>query len=155
MRVCVGCFFSWALIFCALRKAVFRSGLSGCVRSWPVYPKHNLKNMAKGAHVGTLWASRKTQASDVSCRGGEARRGGKSHCTKHRPQTGIFLAFRFLPRGTAASQLGHTSDLTVSTHQTPAVLCNHYLAGLLTHPHPPLSFWHQITLSTNLSTVDY
>ncbi len=51
--------------------------------------------------MGTLHASRKTQTSDVSRRGGEARR-GKSHCTKHRPQTRMFLALLFCP---AAQQL--------------------------------------------------
>lgn len=151
----VSCFSDGSSHISALRKAVFRCGLFVCVRPWPVNPKHNLKSIARGAHMRTLCASRKAQTSDVSCRGGEARR-GKSHCTKHRPPTRMFLCSALLPRGSAASWLGHTSDSTSSTRQAPPVLCNHYLAALLTHPPPspyhlPLSFWHQITLCNKSS----
>lgn len=90
-----------------LGKATFRCGLCGCARTWPVNPKHNLKQIAEEIYMRALWASSKTKTSDVSCIGGEAR-AGKSHCNKHQPQNRIFPAARYLTRGTAAPQVGHT-----------------------------------------------
>lgn len=144
MREYVGCFSAAPSHVSALRKAVFRFGLSGCVRTWPVTPKHNLKKIAKGTYMRTLGASSKTQTSDVLCRGSEARR-GKSHCTKHQPQTRIFLAPLFLPWSTAASQLGHTLDPPLPTK--PLQYCV-TISRTSNTPSPPLplSFWHQITL---------
>ena len=124
----------------ALRKAVFRCGLSGCVRSRPANPKHNLKRMAQGAHMRTLCALRKTQTADVSCGGGEVGR-GKSQCTKHPASDQDIFRSPLLPRGTAAPQLGHTLDPASTTHQTPAALCYHSRAGPLTPPLCAISFF--------------
>lgn len=157
-RVYVGCFSAGPSHISALRKAVFRCGLSDCVRSWPANPKHNLKNLAKGAHTRTFHASRKTQTSDVPCRRWSEKREKSVYQTSASDQDVSRSPF-FALRHSNFLAWSHLRSSYLYP-PTPAVLCNHYLAGLLTHQ-PPL---YTISLflfdikshsATNLSTVDY
>lgn len=121
---------------------------SSCIGSRPVNPKHNLKQIAEGAHTRTRWAWRETQTSDVLCRGGEARR-GESHSGKHGPQDqNVFLLCSLSPTAHGFSAWSHLrSDylyppcstvrpLSSRTSNTPTSSLYHL----------SLSFWHQIAL---------